>query len=118
MTKTDRYKRSSELDNNLQYITQNVPLSEILAQLAEEASEMSQAALKLRRAQGNENPTPVSVEDCKRALLEEWADVRLCTMALAKAGLDMGSREAQVIIESKANRWANRISENIKNQEA
>lgn len=36
--------------------------TEILAQLAEEASELAQAALKLRRAMDGTNPTPKSVE--------------------------------------------------------
>lgn len=36
----------------------NLPKAEILAQLAEETSELAQAALKLRRAIDKENPTP------------------------------------------------------------
>lgn len=35
-----------------------LPKTEILAQLAEEASELAQAALKLRRALDGTNPTP------------------------------------------------------------
>ena len=35
--------------------------TEILAQLAEESSELAQAALKLRRAIDGKNPTPKSV---------------------------------------------------------
>lgn len=35
-----------------------LPREEILAQLAEEASELAQAALKLRRALNGTNPTP------------------------------------------------------------
>lgn len=41
-----------------------LPKTEILAQLAEEASELAQAALKLRRALDGTNPTPKSVEEC------------------------------------------------------
>lgn len=118
MTKTGRNKHIAELTNNLRYITQSVPRSEILAQLAEEASELAQAALKMRRAEDRANPTPISTDEGRIALLEEWADVNLCAMALAEAGLDLGTYETQVIIESKANRWANRLSENINNQEA
>ena len=41
-----------------------LPKTEILAQLAEEASELAQAALKLRRALDGTNPTPKSVAEC------------------------------------------------------
>ena len=54
-----------------------LPKTEILAQLAEEASELAQAALKLRRALDGTNPTPKSVEECEANLIEEWADVDL-----------------------------------------
>lgn len=46
-------------------ISDILPKTEILAQLAEEASELAQAALKLRRALDGTNPTPKSVEECK-----------------------------------------------------
>ena len=42
-----------------------LPKTEILAQLAEEASELAQAALKLRRALDGTNPTPKSVAECE-----------------------------------------------------
>ena len=48
-----------------------LPDTEILAQSAEEASELAQAALKLRRALDGTNPTQKSVEECEENLLEE-----------------------------------------------
>ena len=54
-----------------------LPKTEILAQLAEEASELAQAALKLRRALDGTNPTPKSVEECEENLLEELADIKV-----------------------------------------
>jgi hypothetical protein len=45
-------------------ISDILPKTEILAQLAEEASELAQAALKLRRALDGTNPTPKCVEEC------------------------------------------------------
>ena len=42
-----------------------LPKTEILAQLAEEASEPAQATLKLRRALDETNPTPKSVAECE-----------------------------------------------------
>lgn len=59
-----------------------LPKTEILAQLAEEASELAQAALKLRRALDGTNPTPKSVEECRKAFEEEYADVMVCMAAL------------------------------------
>ena len=51
-----------------------LPKTEILAQLAEEASELAQAALKLRRALDGTNPTPKNVEECLENIQEEMAD--------------------------------------------
>ncbi len=48
---------------------------ELLCQLAEEAVELSQAALKLRRALTRVNPTPASYPDAREKLLEEYGDV-------------------------------------------
>lgn len=61
-----------------------LPKTEILAQLAEEASELAQAALKLRRALDGTNPTPKSVEECRKAFEEEYADVMVCIRYIAK----------------------------------
>lgn len=51
-----------------------LPKTEILAQLAEETSELAQAALKLRRVLDGTNPTPKSVEECLENIQEEMAD--------------------------------------------
>lgn len=63
-------------------ISDILPKTEILAQLAEEASELAQAALKLRRALDGTNPTPKSVEECRKAFEEEYADVMVCIHTL------------------------------------
>ncbi len=49
--------------NEVAYIKEHLPKAEILCQLAEEASELAQAALKLRRALDGTNPTPVTIEN-------------------------------------------------------
>ena len=54
-----------------------LPLTELLAGLAEEAAELAQAALKLRRVFDKTNPTPVSEESAIDHLEEEIADVEL-----------------------------------------
>lgn len=63
-------------------ITDYLSESEILAQLAEEAAELAQAALKLRRAIDGTNPTPKSREECLKNLVEEYADVLVCVNSL------------------------------------
>ena len=81
-----------------------LPVTELLAGLAEEASEMAQAALKLRRAYDQTNPTPVGEEDAYDDLMEEIADVELY--------LDQMSINRQRIEEIKgvkAFRWVKRL---------
>ena len=50
---------------------------ELLCQLAEEASELAHAALKLRRVLEGKNPTPCTESECRENLTEEVADVDL-----------------------------------------
>lgn len=82
--------------------------NELLTQLAEEAAELSQAALKLRRANMNINPTTKSVEEAYNNLLEEMADVRVCVKALHldNIGIDMMLDD---IAGKKMARWAERL---------
>ena len=54
----------------------------MLEQMAEEAAELSQAALKLVRVIRNENPTPVTQGEAQKCLIEEWTDVYQCAIEL------------------------------------
>ena len=54
----------------------------MLEQLAEEAAELSQAALKLARVLRGENPTPVTELEAWKHLVEEYTDVYQCAMEL------------------------------------
>ena len=87
--------------------------TEILAQLAEEASELSQVALKLRRALDGNNPTQKSVEECEENFIEEYADVFLCIHALLEEdhGLEKFTNEAASVVEKKKDRWLKRLQE-------
>jgi NTP pyrophosphatase (non-canonical NTP hydrolase) len=87
-----------------------VPMEELLAQLAEEASELAQAALKVRRTIVKDNPTPVTRRQAEDALLEEIADVKLC---LHVAGFEAVRHKIQVnrTITAKAERWLKRLME-------
>lgn len=76
--------------------------AEVLAQLAEEAAELAQAALKLRRALDGKNPTPKTEDECRRNLTEEYNDVILCAVQL-------GLWEDANVVSKKIRRWQKRL---------
>lgn len=80
----------------------NLPKAEILAQMAEESAELAQAALKLRRVIDGTNPTPVSEEEAKAAIIEELSDVALCCKLL-------NIRPSYYTMQNKLNRWRKRL---------
>lgn len=87
------------------YILKELGPSEVLAQLAEESSELAQAALKMRRAmEGSKNPTPCTLEKATEQLQEEFADVLICMMML---GIDPDI--VSQTIERKMPRWWTRL---------
>ena len=97
------------MDDILDHIT----LDEVLAQLAEEASELAQAALKMRRTLSAANPTPLTRHEAEEKLLEEIADVKLC---LHVAGFEAVRHKIQVnrTITAKAERWLKRLMERVR----
>ena len=78
---------------------------ELLAGLAEEACELAQAALKLRRVMNGKNPTPVRIQDALLALDEEIADVELCLEQVALKDMD----RIREIRNRKLARWIERL---------
>ena len=94
-------------------ISDYLPKTEILAQLAEEASELSQAALKLRRALDGKNPTPKSVEECEANLLEEVADVKVALGAYVEDAKPcvraVVTEEIGKTADRKLDRWLSRL---------
>lgn len=94
--------------NKLDYIRNTLGEPELLCQLAEEAAELSKAALKLRRVYDGTNPTPVSEGDALSNLKEEIADIWLVLNAL---GLCQHIREYDAIMQFKTKRWAGRLKE-------
>lgn len=97
--------------NSLDIVRDHLDQEEILTHFAEEAAEMAQAALKLRRAYTGVNPTPISAKDAYQGLLEEIADVSNCIAAL---GFDRGIDRMTVsrIASEKMTRWAARLEGN------
>lgn len=87
-------------------ITERIPVCELLAGLAEEAAELAQAALKLRRCYDGINPTPADPNRQYECLLEEIGDVELY--------IDQLSINRPVINDYKAaklERWKRRLKE-------
>ena len=93
---------------NISVIQSYLRDDEILAQMAEEAAELAQACLKLRRAIRQDNPTPISAEDAARDLEEEWADVALCATVLRYQYQPNHERVDRNMMY-KAKRWADRL---------
>ena len=93
---------------NLRKICKHLTASELLAQLAEEAGELTQAALKLRRVLTGVNPTPTPQSKALADLEEEIADVQTCISAVAYS-LSLENDTILEIADLKRVRWANRL---------
>lgn len=93
---------------NLRKVCEHLDAPELLAQLAEEAGELTQAALKLRRAATGTNPTPCPPSKAMSDLMEEIADVLNCIDAV-EYSLELDQDQILQIMESKRARWANRL---------
>lgn len=81
-----------------------LPEEEILAQMAEECVEASKAALKLRRARSGVNPTPVSEKDAFENLVEELADIYLCSIVFFGGELD--DNDPAICVMRSATGWS------------
>lgn len=82
----------------------DIPVCELLAGLAEEAAELAQAALKLRRCYDGTNPTPADPDVQYERFLEEIGDTELY--------IDQLSVNRQVIDDYKSikqERWQRRL---------
>lgn len=86
-------------------IVSKIGLPATLEQLAEEAAELSKAALKVARVIRGENPTPVGYCQAVDALLEETADVRNCLKVLEDAFI----MDTEKLEGEKLNRWLDRL---------
>lgn len=86
---------------------------EILAQLAEEAAELSQAALKLRRALAGVNPTPVSKKRALNCFIEEMADVDVAMNAFLAGFCHEDTMQInetwRAVFRDKLERWEKRL---------
>ena len=94
--------------NYLDVVRAKLTDQELLAQRAEEAAELAQAALKMRRVMDGANPTPVTFQEAHDNILEEICDVETCVAALlyntptaVKVRADLRAK--------KLERWAGRL---------
>lgn len=98
-----------ELYHLIDEIGERVDTDNQLTQLAEEAAELSQAALKYRRALQTArwdeyiSPTPKTVEDAYYSLAEECSDVVLSVLVITR---QLVSND---IMLNKAGRWLERL---------
>lgn len=100
-------------DENMTIIKQ-IPRRERLEALAEEANELSQAALKVIRAEKlSQNPTPKTEDEARTTLLEEFYDVLICALSL---GIIIPGEET-LLNNFKVKRWADRIKGAEKNND-
>jgi len=93
-----------------QYVKDHLSQRAILLQLSEEASELSVAATKLVRILDGENPSPVSPEEARSHILEEYGDVLDCIDIL------ITPEENAVAMDGRMKRfvrWAGRIRERL-----
>lgn len=91
-----------------EHIVDYIGKAALLEQTAEEASELSQACLKMARKIRGENPTPKDTNDILENLNEEIADVNLCCNELVDARIasydDIGGMAMK-----KYKRWCERV---------
>ena len=97
---------------NIEYIASLYTEGDLLCQLAEEAAELAQAALKLRRAITQNNPTPVTAADARAVLIEEIADVEGAFEVLRhKIGITCDDVFAVEV--AKIERWKGRVRDGV-----
>lgn len=92
-------------------IVEELGVCELLCGLAEEASELSQAALKLKRAIDKKNYTPKTVEECCKNINEEIADCELILELLGFREPDILQVQDEIKKQKKA-RWISRLEMN------
>ena len=94
--------------SNMNLVRSKLKSRALLEALAEEAAELSQAALKLIRAKGlSGNTTPINEEEAEAKVLEELADVQNCINVTGLLKRYRG--KVNMIAEQKMQRWVERL---------
>lgn len=90
------------------FVRDNLLASDLYLALAEEASELAQAAAKQARIIIGNNPSPVSSQEQQQNVLEELADVYVCANVLYGRTKDTYVSD---IMNKKLARWVHRLSD-------
>lgn len=109
MVELEKFVGIRLMDPKIEAVRQKVEAEDLFLMLAEEASELAHSALKYARVIGGRNPTPVSMAQAVRSVIEEFSDLKLCADV---AGLycDDG------IYNQKLSRWIERLEEQDGNE--
>lgn len=94
----------ANINDDLDYIDEHMSNAALYEMLAEEATELAQASLKMARAIRGENPTPVTCLEAFDSLNEEWNDLYLVARVLSLT-------TNYVAMKHKAERWIERLKE-------
>lgn len=90
---------------NIEYIQSRLSRRDLYEMLAEEAAELSQAALKVIRAEGmSGSVTPITAEEAHANLNEEVVDV---LVVLAALNVEIFNAK---LANEKAQRWVDRLN--------
>lgn len=98
-----------------EHIVDYIGKAALLEQTAEEASELSQACLKMARKIRGENPTPKDTNDILENLNEEIADVSACCNELVDGGIASYDSIGGITIR-KYKRWYERVKNEENNR--
>lgn len=90
-------------NGELEYIRTKTHPSELYYQLAEEACEFAQAALKVNRVGNENNPTTIGWSEAYRNLIEEYTDLMIIAENM------LGLTPKSEIAEAKTERWYQRL---------
>ena len=94
------------------YVVRRLDKRTILEQLAEEASELTKASLKLIRSENfSNNFTPITKEESIKNLNEEIDDIRMIILVLRTRYDELQSipNDSDILNNSKWERWAKRL---------
>lgn len=91
-----------DIEDMKELISNEINRSALYEHLAEEASELAQAALKVARIQRGENPCGTEIEEALDNMVEEFTDVMLVSDII-------GYETNETIYAYKLNRWVDRI---------
>ena len=96
-------------------LNEEVGITVISDQLAEECNELAHVCMKLSRKLRGENPTPVRYSKIIDNLHEEISDVVLCIDLLEEKKF-IDSKQIDIWKENKRRRWIRRLEEHHKNK--